>query len=98
MSEIKLSLSIELQGSTIFSKEECLKTTQKVITTKRGTSEAMIAGAMLNELHNINPTTKTYILIVKKDSNTSTHCSSLRGIDEVGTMRFIVVVYCPKPE
>lgn len=34
MSEIKLSLSIELQGSTMFSKEECLKTIQKVITTK----------------------------------------------------------------
>lgn len=31
MSEIKLSLSIELRGSTMFSKEECLKTTQKVI-------------------------------------------------------------------
>lgn len=51
----------------------------------------MIAGAMLNELHNINPTTKTYILIVRKDSDTSAHCSSLRGIDEVGTTRFIVV-------
>lgn len=36
MSEIKLSLSIELRGSTMFSKEECLKTTQKVITTKNG--------------------------------------------------------------
>ena len=36
MSEIKLSLSIELQGSTMFSKEECLKTTQKVITIKNG--------------------------------------------------------------
>ena len=34
MSEIKLSLSIELQGSTMFSKEECLKTTQKVIERK----------------------------------------------------------------
>lgn len=31
MNEIKLSLSIELQGSTMFSKEECLKTTHKVI-------------------------------------------------------------------
>lgn len=34
MSEIKLSLSIELQGSTMFSKEECLKTTCKVIEKK----------------------------------------------------------------
>ena len=57
----------------------------------RGTSGAMIAGAMLNELHNINPTTKTYILIVRKEEDTSSHCSSLRGIDEVGTTRFIVV-------
>ena len=36
MSEIKLSLSIELRGSTILSKEECLKTTQETITTKNG--------------------------------------------------------------
>lgn len=36
MSEIKLSLSIELQGRTMFSKEECLKTTQETITTKNG--------------------------------------------------------------
>lgn len=57
----------------------------------RGTSGAMIAGAMLNELHNINPTTKTYILIVRKEEDTSAHCSSLRGIDKVGTTRFIVV-------
>lgn len=57
----------------------------------RGTSGAMIAGAMLNELHNIDPTTKTYILIVRKVEDTSAHCSSLRGIDDVGTTRFIVV-------
>lgn len=36
MSEIKLSLSIGLQGSTMFSKGECLKTTQETITTKNG--------------------------------------------------------------
>ena len=57
----------------------------------RGTSGAMIAGAMLNELHKINPATKTYILIVRKEEDTSSHCPSLRGIDEVGTTRFIVV-------
>ena len=57
----------------------------------RGTSGAMIAGAMLNELHNINPTIKTYILIVRKKEDTSAHCFSLRGIDGVGTTRFIVV-------
>ena len=42
MSEIKLSLSIELQGSTMFSKEECLKTTQKVITTKNSRKRTVI--------------------------------------------------------
>ena len=57
----------------------------------RGTSGAMIAGAMLNELHNINPTTKTYILIVRKGEDISAHCPSLKGINEVGTTRFIVV-------
>lgn len=57
----------------------------------RGTSGAMIAGAMLNELHNINPTAKTYILIVRKEEDTSAHCSSLMGIGDVGATRFIVV-------
>ena len=57
----------------------------------RGTSGAMIAGAMLNELHNINPTTKTYILIVRKEEDASAHCSSLKGIYDIGTTRFIVV-------
>ena len=57
----------------------------------RGTSGAMIAGAILNQLNNINPTTKTYILIVRKDEDTHAHCSSLRGIDDVGVTRFIVV-------
>lgn len=56
----------------------------------RGTSGAMIAGAILNQLNNINPTTKTYILIVRKDEDTHAHCSSLRGIDDVGVTRFIV--------
>ncbi len=34
MIDIKLNLSIELPGSTILSKEECLKTTRKVIEKK----------------------------------------------------------------
>lgn len=34
MSEIKLNLSIVLPGRTMFSKEECLKTTQKVVEKK----------------------------------------------------------------
>lgn len=57
----------------------------------RGTSGAMIAGAMLNELHNFAPIVKTYILIVRKSSDTSAHASSLRGIDDVGGTRFVVV-------
>ena len=57
----------------------------------RGTSGAMIAGAMLNELHNIDPTTKTYILIVRKEGDKSAHCSSLKGIGNIGTTKFIVV-------
>ena len=57
----------------------------------RGTSGAMIAGAMLNALYNINPTTKTYILIVRKEEDKSAHCSSLKGIDNIGTTKFIVV-------
>ena len=36
MNEIKLSLSVELPGSTMLSKEECLKTAQETITTKSG--------------------------------------------------------------
>lgn len=51
----------------------------------------MVAGAMLNELHNINPATKTYILIVRKKEDVSAHSSSLRGIGEIGATRFIVV-------
>ena len=57
----------------------------------RGTSGAMIAGAMLNELHNINPCTKTYILIVRKSEDVSAHCYSLKGISDVGTTKYIVV-------
>lgn len=34
MIDIKLNLSIELPGSTMLSKEECLKTTRKVIEKK----------------------------------------------------------------
>ena len=57
----------------------------------RGTSGAMIAGAILNQLNNINPTTRTYILVVRKGEDISAHCPSLKGINEVGTTRFIVV-------
>ena len=57
----------------------------------RGTSGAMIAGAILNQLNNINPTTKTYILVVRKKEDISGHCPSLRGIEETDATRFVVV-------
>lgn len=57
----------------------------------RGTSGAMIAGAILNELHHINSSANTYILIVRKDNDTSAHCYSLRGIEDLEEARFIVV-------
>lgn len=57
----------------------------------RGTSGAMIAGAMLNELHHIDSSVSTCILIVRKDSDTSAHCSSLRGIEVLQEARLIVV-------
>ena len=57
----------------------------------RGTSGAMIAGAILNQLNNINPTTKTYILIVRKEEDISGHCPSLRGIEITSATRFVVV-------
>ena len=57
----------------------------------RGTSGAMIAGAMLNELHHIDSSIATYILIVRKSSDTSAHASSLWGISDVGETRFVVV-------
>lgn len=83
---------IQQSAETIFNtyKEDIEKGTS-ITFVARGTSGAMIAGAMLNELHRINPTTKTYILIVRKEEDTSAHCPSLKGIDEVGTTRFIVV-------
>jgi len=57
----------------------------------RGTSGAMIAGAMLNELHHIDSSVSTCILIVRKDSDTSAHCSSLKGIENLQEARLIVV-------
>lgn len=57
----------------------------------RGTSGAMIAGAMLSELLSFAPMTKVYILIVRKDGDTSAHCDSLYGITEVGNTKYIIV-------
>ena len=42
MVEIKVNLSVVLPGSTMLSKEECLKTIQKVITTKTGKKKLVV--------------------------------------------------------
>lgn len=57
----------------------------------RGTSGAMIVGAILNELHHIDSSTDACILIVRKDADTSAHCHSLRGIEDLQEARFIIV-------
>lgn len=57
----------------------------------RGTSGAMIAGAMLNELHHINSSVSTSILIVRKDNDVGAHCYSLKGIEDLQEARLIVV-------
>lgn len=56
----------------------------------RGTSGAMVAGAMMNEIHHINPDVKAYILIVRKKEDDA-HCSSLYGISNVGDTRVVIV-------
>lgn len=60
MSEIKLSLSIELRGGTMFSKEECLKTTHKVIEkkTKAGKIEVKVEDWDKMEKHSMRVTDK----------------------------------------
>lgn len=57
----------------------------------RGASGAMVAGAMLNELHHTDPFIKAHILIVRKESDTSAHASSLYGINTEEETKFIVV-------
>lgn len=57
----------------------------------RGTSGAMIAGAMLNELHSIDSSVDARILIVRKENDTSAHCSSLKGLDDLLEYRLIIV-------
>lgn len=57
----------------------------------RGTSGAMIAGAVANELHHIISSIKTCILIVRKSEDYNAHCSSLYGIDRIGAARIVVI-------
>ena len=71
-------------------KEEILNGTVMAFIT-RGTSGAMIAGAMMNELHHICPFANSCIIVVRKESDTSAHCSSLKGIEDLDNARLIVV-------
>lgn len=57
----------------------------------RGTSGAMIAGAMMNELHHIDSFARSCVIIVRKESDTSAHCSSLKGIEDLNNARLVVV-------
>lgn len=53
MTEIKVNLSVVLQGRTMFSKEECLKTTQKVIektSKKTGKTYKKKVNVLVNDL------------------------------------------------
>lgn len=71
-------------------KEEIVNGTVMAFIT-RGTSGAMIAGAMMNELHHIDSSAKSCIIIVRKESDISAHCSSLKGIEDLDNARLIVV-------
>lgn len=58
----------------------------------RGTSGAMIAGGIINELNHMAPYCETSILVVRKSNEEfSSHCPSLEGIGGIGTTRLIVV-------
>ena len=56
----------------------------------RGSSGAMIAGAILNELHHNNSSINAHILIVRKDDDTA-HCYTLSGIGKLLKAKFIIV-------
>lgn len=71
-------------------KEEIVNGTVMAFIT-RGTSGAMIAGAMMNELHHICPFANSCIIVVRKESDKSAHCSSLKGIEDLDNARLIVV-------
>lgn len=70
MNEIKLSLSIELQGSTMFSKEECLKTTHKVIEKKTTNPEITTfhTRKCKSATQSLNMNKEAYEYMIDKDS------------------------------
>nr|DAY45709.1 MAG TPA: adenine/guanine phosphoribosyltransferase [Crassvirales sp.] len=56
----------------------------------RGTSGAMLAGAIVNELSHLNPNIFPFILVVRKPKEIS-HCSSLDGIEHIKSTKYIIV-------
>lgn len=66
MSEIKLSLSVELRGRTMFSKEECLKTTRETITTKNGIKRTVTKYKPATQ--SLNMSKEAYEYMIDKDS------------------------------
>ena len=70
--------------------EEDISDGYRITFVARGTSGAMIAGALLNELSHIDSSVGTSILIVRKDGDNA-HSYSLKGIDEIGISKLIVV-------
>lgn len=65
-------------------------TGKKTYLVGRGTSGAMIAGAILNEIGHINPNMELSIVISRKD-NELCHADSLEGLTSLNTPNIIVV-------
>lgn len=64
--EIKVSLTVTLQGGVMFSKEECLKTTQKVI--ERKTKGGKVYKKTINvQVENLDMMNKHTIQVTDKD-------------------------------
>lgn len=56
----------------------------------KGMSGAMIGGAINNELHNIDSSIDSYILIIRKDKDDA-HSSSLEGLEFLQNPKIVVV-------
>lgn len=72
MTEIKVNLSVVLQGRTMFSKEECLKTTQKVIektSKKTGKTYKKTVDVLVDNLDMMN---KSTIRVIDKNNTIET--------------------------
>lgn len=57
----------------------------------RGSSGAMIAGAVLNELHRSVPDFQLHLMIVRKEDDDFSHSYSLHGLSELTNTKIIVI-------